>query len=163
MPTTIRFLEKPPLHGSTPENGSVYYQGTVDFSQFAVGDMAYYHFRGEPCRDPDMLAKLHLTAHYFAHNAHRPPLVLALPDHAQPKGRLYFLVDGQCYSNACTRCGIKVYKCACPEPKKPRGHYDGWTVSGSPPNITVHPSVNYDDETIRHYHGFIQNGTIGDG
>lgn len=160
MPTKIRFLESPPLHGP---GESEHYDGTLDFSKFAVGDMAYFHYRGEPLRDQERLRTMHLTAHYFAANAWRPPLVLALPDHAYLGGRLYFLVDGQCYSNSCTRCGQKVYKCPCAEPESPRGYYDGWTVSGTPPTITVSPSVNFDDDGTRHYHGFVQSGVVGDG
>ena len=167
MSWPIRFLTTPPLHSLAPENGSVYYDGTLDFEKFAIGDLAFYHYRGAPCRDPDMLAKLHLTAHYFARNAQRPPLVLALPDYARPNAKLYFLVDGKCYSNTCTRCGRGVYtnKCTCPDPQTPKGYYDGWTVAGEPPLITVSPSVNYDDAErgVRHYHGFIQNGVVGDG
>lgn len=164
MSWKIRFLESPPLHARGPENGSVYYDGTIDFAQFVVGDLAYYHYLGVPCRDPEMLRKLHLTAHYWAHNAGRPPLVLAIPDYAYPSGKLYFLVDGQCYSNKCTRCGQGI-KCRCAPPETRKGYYDGWTVAGTPPLITVHPSVNYDDDEHgkKHYHGFIQNGVIGDG
>lgn len=173
MPWKIRFLDKPPLHGTNPESGSVYYDGTLEFSKFVVGDMAYYHYKGEPCRDPAMLAKLHLTKHYFTNNAARPPLVLALPDHSS-KSPLYFLVDGQCYSNTCVKCGQGMRKhtykaehtvCANGQEYTPKGHYDGWTVSGTPPLITVHPSVNYDssDPPTRRYHGFVQNGVIGDG
>lgn len=169
MPTPIRGLENPPLHGLNPENGSRYYDGTVDFSKLAVGDLCYYHYKGVPCHDQEMLSRLHLTSHYFAHNAGRPPLILALPDHAS-SSPLYFLVDGQCYSNQCTRCGQgykghKDDRCADGGTWTRRGHYDGWTVTGVPPTITVHPSVNYDDAEfgVRHYHGFIQNGVIGDG
>jgi hypothetical protein len=162
MPTPIRFVEVPPLRQLEPENGSRYCDGTVDFDKFAVGDMAYYHYRGEPLRDPEQLRHLHLTAHYFAHNAGRPPLILALPDKSSKK--LYFLVDGQCYSNRCTRCG-KSRGCKCGEARTPRGYYDGWTVTGAPPLITVHPSVNFDDDEyqVKRYHGFIQKGIIGDG
>lgn len=163
MSYQIRFLEHPPLHSSDAENPS--YDGAVDFQKFAIGDMCFYHRLGKPVADPGYLAKMHLTAHYFAHNAARPPLILALPDHAQPNGALYFLVDGQCYSNTCTKCGQKAYKNTCADGCTPKGHYDGWTVTGEPPLITVAPSVNYDndDPPTKHYHGFIQNGVIGDG
>ena len=74
-----------------------------------------------------------LSDQYFAANSHRQPLVVMLP------GRNCFCVDGKCYS---------------PE----RGSYGGWTVTGAPPNITVAPSINMVDR----YHGFLQNGVIGD-
>jgi hypothetical protein len=78
---------------------------------------------------------------------------------------IYFMVDGQCYSGTCTRCGESWRKCQCGDAYVPKGHYDGWTVSGVPPAITVQPSVNYDDDEVgvKHYHGFISNGVIGDG
>ena len=165
MSWPIRFLTTPPLHPANAESRA--YDGTVDFAKFAVGDLAFYHHKGVACCNHAYLKQLNLTAHYFAHNfPKRAPLILALPDRASPNGKLYFLVDGQCYSNKCTRCGLGVYgKCKCPEPMTPRGYYDGWTVAGEPPMITVSPSVNYDndDPPTRHYHGFIQNGVIGDG
>lgn len=79
------------------------------------------------------LKERHLTAQYFAQNANRKPLVVMLP------GRNYFLIDAQCWN---------------PE----RSHYDAWTVTGVPPNITVSPSINM----VGRYHGFLQNGVIGD-
>jgi hypothetical protein len=167
MPWPIRFLEHPPLHAADPE--SFHYDGSVDFDKLSVGDACFYHHQGKPCVDRGHLAKLHLTAHYFAHNAARPPIIVALPDRAYPNGKLYFLADGQCYSNTCTKCGKKSYKNTCPGGCAPKGYYDGWTVTGPPPLITVAPSVNYDDPggdgapAVRHYHGFIQNGIIGDG
>lgn len=163
MSWPIRFIEHPPLH---PENEqSRHYDGTIDFQQFAIGDLAHYHHKGAPCLDRAVLDHLHLTAHYFAHNAKRPPLILALPDKAYPNGKLYFLVDGQCYSGKCTKCDKSQRKCQCGDAYVPKGYYDGWTVSGEPPMITVHPSVNYDDDEdkIKHYHGFVTNGVIGDG
>ena len=163
MSHQIRFLDHPPLHPLDAE--SRHYDGAVDFQEMAIGDMCFYHHQGKPCIDPARLAGLHLTACYFANNARRPPLILALPDHASPNGKLYFLVDGQCYSNTCTKCGQKAHKNTCVGGCTPKGHYDGWTVAGVPPLITVAPSVNYDDDEggIKHYHGFIQNGVIGDG
>jgi len=163
MTWPIRFLASPPLHASNAESRP--YDGTLDFDKFIVGDLAFYHYQGKPCLDPERLKNLNLTAHYFAHNSGRAPLVLALPDKASPSGKLYFTVDGQCYSSTCTKCGQSRKACKCKEAYQPKGHYDGWTVSGEPPLITVSPSVNYDDDEyhIKHYHGFIQNGVIGDG
>ena len=163
MSWPIRFLDKPPLRPPNADSRS--YDGTVDFRQMAIGDLCAFHYQGAPCRDPARLAQMNLTAHYFAHNAKRPPLILALPDAAFPDGKLYFLVDGQCYSSQCVTCGQKQSACKCGDAYKPRGHYDGWTVAGEPPLITVSPSVNYDDDEyhVKHYHGFIQNGVIGNG
>lgn len=170
MPRAIRFLENPPLHprknGWDPQvSQSIYYDGSVDFSKLEVGDLCYYHHQGVPCKDRDHLTRLHLTQHYWNFNAGRPPLILALPNASGSP--LYYLVDGQCYSNTCTKCGQKAYKNTCaPAECSPKGYYDGWTVSGAPPGITVHPSVDYDDPgppPTKHYHGFIQNGIIGDG
>src|ERR1017187_3485476 len=79
------------------------------------------------------LKERQLTAHYFAHNANPKPLVVMLP------GRNYFLVDGQCFSGE-------------------KGYYDAWVVTGVPPNISVHPSINM----VGRYHGFLKNGVIGD-
>jgi hypothetical protein len=149
---------------------SEYFPGSLDFDKFAIGDMAYYHEAGIPLRNAARLRELHLTAHYFAHNAGRPPLVLALPDYSSPGAKLYFTVDGQCYSGTCTRCQKSVGRgCACPGVWTVRGHYDAWTVSGAPPAITVAPSINYDVPAQdgypaeHRYHGFVQNGIIGDG
>lgn len=161
MTYPIRFLERPPLRGPSE---SRHYDGTVDFDQLVVGDLCFYHHRGVACCNHAHLQTLHLTAHYFAHNfPNRAPLILAMPDAASKSPR-YFMVDGQCYSNKCTRCGLRCYdKCKCPGESTPRGYYDGWTVSGTPPAITVQPSVDFDDEGVKHYHGFVQNGVIGNG
>ena len=167
MPRPIRFIDQPPLHPEDAE--SKWYDGSVDLGKLTVGDLCFYHHQGKPCTDRGHLAQLHLTAHYWAVNAGRPPLILALPDAASPNGKLYFLVDGQCYSNTCTKCGKKSFKNTCPGGCTAKGYYDGWTVTGSPPLITVAPSVNYDDPggdgspPQKHYHGFIQGGVIGDG
>lgn len=163
MSWKIRFLERPELHA--PNDSGLHYDGTVDFAKLAVGDMCFYHHRGVACCNHAHLQKLNLTAHYFAHNfPKRAPLILAMPDAASKSPR-YFLVDGQCYSNTCTRCGQLCYssKCKCPGEWTPKGHYDGWTVTGTPPLITVSPSVDFDGEGVKHYHGFVQNGVIGDG
>lgn len=162
MPHPIRFLESPPLRAAT-DHESRHYDGTVDFAKFAIGDLSFYYYQGKPCTDRAYLEKINLTRHYFSNNAHRPPLILAMPDAASKMPR-YFLVDGQCYSNTCTRCGKRCWdKCQCPGEKTPRGYHDGWTVAGVPPAITVSPSVNFDDEDVKHYHGFVTNGVIGDG
>jgi hypothetical protein len=161
-PWTIHFLENPPLH--PPSSESKFYDGSVDFGKLQVGEMCYYHHQGKPCTDRAQLDLIHLSAHYFANNAGRPPLILALPD--KPSGKIYFPVDGQCYSNKCTKCGNSWRKCTCGEGNySPKGYYDGWAVSGSPPLITVSPSINYDDDEhgVKHYHGFVQNGIISPG
>lgn len=162
MPWPIRFLEHPPLRAPNAE--SRHYDGTVDFDKLAIGDLCFYHHRGVACCNPAHLSRMNLTAYYFANNfTKRAPLILAMPDAASKTPR-YFMVDGQCYSNKCTRCGQRCYdKCKCPGESTPRGYYDGWTVVGVPPAITVSPSVNFDDEDRKHYHGFVQNGVIGNG
>src|SRR5260221_13089859 len=116
MPTPTRFLEHPPLRALDLESPSEWYDGAVDFPKLAVGDLCYYHHRGVPCRDAEHLAKLRLSAPYYAHNAGRPPLILALPD--KPTGTLYFLVVRQ-------RCN------------RGKGYHEGWTASGVPPRLTV--------------------------
>jgi hypothetical protein len=82
---------------------------------------------------PEERKERHLTAQYFAQNANRKPLVVML------SGRTYFLLDGQCFGHE-------------------KGYYDAWKVTGVPPNISVHPSIN----AFGRYHGFITNGVIGD-
>lgn len=162
MPYQIKFLEHPPLHPANAE--SKHYDGTVDFSKLVVGDLCFYHHRGVACCNHAHLQLLNLTAHYFANNfPKRAPLILAMPDAASKSPR-YFMVDGQCYSNKCTRCGQRCWdKCKCQGDKTPRGYFDGWTVSGTPPLISVHPSVDFDEEDVKHYHGFVTNGVIGNG
>lgn len=161
MSWPIRFLEHPPLRGTSAEHE--HYDGTVDFAQLVVGDLCFYHYQGLPCLDRARLEKLNLTAYYFNHNSSRPPLILAMPD-ASSKSPRYFMVDGQCYSNKCTKCGLRCWdKCKCGGEWNPKGYYDGWTVTGTPPLITVSPSVDFDEEGHKHYHGFIKDGVIGDG
>lgn len=155
MPWTCRLVDPPVLRSGE------YFAGTVDFDALHVGEMAFYHL-GKPCAAVTELRRLqdqdriHLSAHYFAHNSSRPPLILKLP------GDLYFLVDGQCYSPTCTKCGAKHgwRHEACPKGGEhaPRGHYDGWKVSGTPPRITVEPSIHYPD----YYHGWLKDGVISD-
>ena len=80
---------------------------------------------------PKELLDRHLTAQYFADNAKRQPLMVMLP------GPTPFCIDYQCFNDA-------------------RGYYDGWTVHGEPPLITITPSINL----VGRYHGFLQNGVI---
>lgn len=87
------------------------------------------------------LVAMRLTAQYFKDNSSRHPLMLALP--SRRGGIFRFLVDGKCYSGE-------------------RGYYDGWTVTGHAPFISVMPSVNVEGA----YHGFIgvngvQPGHVG--
>lgn len=78
-------------------------------------------------------ANRELTDQYWRDNAGRPPVVVLLP------GRTPFLVDGKCYNAE-------------------RGYYDGWTVTGAPPELTVAPSIHVHGR----YHGFLQNGVLTD-
>lgn len=73
----------------------------------------------------------HLTAQYFRDNSGRKPLVVLLP------GGHYFLIDGQGYSEE-------------------KGYYDCWTVTGTPPKITVVPSINM----VGKWHGFLTDGVL---
>ncbi len=79
------------------------------------------------------LRERHLSDYFWANNSSRKPLIVVLPR------KTYFYIDGMCYNNE-------------------RGYYDGWTVTGAPPLITVHQSINLEGA----YHGFLQNGVIGD-
>lgn len=61
----------------------------------------------------------------------RPPLWVMLPNNTP------FLID-----------------CALPD-----GH--GWTVTGEPPNLTVHPSINrYASATTPGWHGWLRDGVL---
>lgn len=77
--------------------------------------------------------RYHLSDYYFQHNSGRPPLMVILP------GKYYHSLDGKCYNGS-------------------QGYYDGWQVSGTPPLITVAPSIN----AVGRYHGFLQNGIFTD-
>lgn len=121
MTWPCRFLDAPSLRTGD------YFPGSVDFDKLAVGDMCFYHQDGAPCIARAQLARLHLTAHYFAHNASRPPLI-------------------------CTKCGKKWRECKCGV-YTPKGHYDGWTVAVTPPLITVAPSINFEHK--HGYHGHL--------
>jgi hypothetical protein len=71
------------------------------------------------------------TSYYRDHFGKRPPLVVKLPDGSE------FCVDSQYMTG-----GV--------------GNGNGWTVTGTPPLITVAPSVNI----VGSYHGWISNGEI---
>jgi hypothetical protein len=120
--------------------------GNVDVTKRQVGDMWFLTV------PPEELKNRNLTAQYFAENAGRQPVVMMLP------GRTYYLVDGQCYSSDCTKCKKKRRECKCGDAYRPRGYYDGWKVTGTPPQLTVHPSINYEGR----YHGYLKSGVIGD-
>jgi hypothetical protein len=101
--------------------------GNIELDAREVGDMWFAPVAR------DKLKGMHLTAHYYAVNANRMPLMVLLP------GRHFFLIDGQCFNQA-------------------RGYYDSWIVSGVPPLITVQPSINLEGR----YHGYLTAGVIGD-
>jgi len=73
-----------------------------------------------------------LSDFYQQNNSHRPPLLVWLP------GRTLFCVDSKCWNSG--------------------GYYGGWQVTGDAPCITVSPSIDIGGS----YHGFLQNGVIGD-
>lgn len=79
------------------------------------------------------LKERHLSSQYFLENHARKPIVVMLP------GQHVFCVDAQCYSAE-------------------KGHYGGWIVTGEPPNITVHPSIDMKGA----YHGWLRNGVLSD-
>lgn len=133
MSYQCRFLDDPPKTSYDVEPPRYY----ADMCLLEIGDMFYarnydWRFYTEP-----ELRLMHLTEHYWTHNRQRGPLIVILP--SKRMGKIYHNVDGQCYS-------------------KERGYYDGWTVSGTPPLITVSPSIHYPDD----YHGFLTNGVISD-
>lgn len=72
-----------------------------------------------------------LAAYYFANNANRPPVCVVLPT------GMHLIVDGAYWN---------------PE----AGYHGGWTVTGTPPEITVHPSIN----VVNHWHGWLKNGEL---
>lgn len=37
-----------------------------------------------------------------------------------------------------------------------------WTVSGEPPNVTVHPSINVTAPESMRYHGWLRDGVLSD-
>ena len=125
MPWTCRLIEKPELDE----------HGNVDLSKRQVGDMWFLDLPEAELRER------HLSGHYWAHNAQRKPVVLALPVvyHDGSIGITPFVVDGQCFNGE-------------------RGYYDGWQVSGTPPQLTVAPSINM----VGRYHGWLQNGQLSD-
>jgi hypothetical protein len=84
---------------------------------------------------PDTDWPVRLAPEYDKNNASRPPLMVVLPggtDRGYP-----FCVDGPTWSEG-----------------GPGPH--GWTVSGTPPGITVKPSINI----VGQYHGWIRDGSI---
>lgn len=74
-----------------------------------------------------------LSPEYHRDNAHRPPVVVVLP------GKCIFVVD------ACT------YADGGPGPH-------GWKVTGTPPRLTVAPSINVSGT----YHGWLRDGVLTD-
>jgi hypothetical protein len=133
MTWKCNLILNPPLNG----------HGNVDWDKLSVGDMWYLDLPEEELR------QRHLTQYYWTHNSGRKPLVVKLP------GPLYFVADGQCFNGRCTVCNK--HWCEGHEPQR-RGYYDAWTVTGTPPLISVHPSIHYEGS----YHGWLTGGVIGD-
>lgn len=122
------------------ENPELDEYGNVDLKKRQVGDMWYLDLSEEE------LKERHLTKYYWEHNSSRKPIVLALPIlyYGGPEAGYYmginpFVVDGQCFNTS-------------------QGYYDGWTVNGVPPLLTISPSINMVDR----YHGWLQNGVLSD-
>lgn len=125
MAWLCRMIEKPELDE----------HGNVDLKKRQIGDMWFLDLPESERRER------HLSAQYWAQNAHRMPIVLALPVkyYGGAIGVSPFVVDGQCFSGD-------------------RGYYDGWTVTGTPPQLTIHPSINM----VGQYHGFLHAGVLSD-
>lgn len=147
MSWPCKFLESPPLKSfEMPEyehNGERVAAAThwyVDWAELPIGSMWYMRGDDGEVLRPKQGDGKSLSDYYFLRNAHRPPLMVLLPDRTARTGRMVFCVDWKCHS-------------------KERGHYDGWTVSGEPPNINVHPSI----DAGASYHGFLTGGVVGDG
>lgn len=137
MSWPCRFLETPPM-ASFEGDGKTYHY--VDTRQLKCGDMWYARGDDGQVVSEERRRGMHLTAHYWAHNAGRPPIMVLLPQrYSTGPGLQEFCVDGQCHNGE-------------------RGYYDGWTVSGTPPQITVSPSINM----VGSYHGYLQNGVVTD-
>lgn len=74
-----------------------------------------------------------LSDFYKQHNSHRRPVLIWLPN------RILFCIDSG-------RTSAGIYS------------REGWTVSGTPPLITITPSLNLEHQ----YHGNITNGVMTD-
>lgn len=110
----------------------------VDTKQLKVGDMWFARDDAGEIVSVERRRGMNLSDFYWANNAWRPPLFVLLPiEYASGPGVATFSVDGKCYSGE-------------------RGYYDGWTVHGAPPAITIVPSINM----VGRYHGFLQNGVV---
>jgi hypothetical protein len=142
-----QLIENPPIK-KTYES---YY---VEYADFPIGSMWYVrsYTTGELPNQEELKAKWdHLSDYYWQNNSHRLPIYLVVPHwywggHGQPlkQGIGVFLIDGKCYNEQ-------------------QGYYGGWTVTGTPPDISISPSVNVQG----HYHGFIGSsgvpiGHVGD-
>jgi hypothetical protein len=137
MPWPCYFIEEPPLC-SFEHDGKIYHY--VDTRGMRVGAMWYSRGDDGKIIDEATRRAWNLADHYWAHNAQRPPLYVALPCvYSTGPGLQVFGVDWKCYS-------------------KEQGHYGGWQVSGAPPAITVQPSINI----VGSYHGWLQNGVVSE-
>ena len=131
------FLENPPL-ASYELDGKHYFY--VDTRELKVGAMWYARNNEGEVVSEAWRRKMHLSAHYWANNAHRPPLLVALPcNYSSGPGLQVFSIDSQCY-------------------ERERGYYEGWSVDGEPPRITVAPSINI----VGSYHGYLREGVVSD-
>lgn len=161
------FLEDPPMKSHEFDGKVRHY---IDYPQW-IGAMWYArNDEGKPLTLEEA-KQWHLTAYYFQNNSWRPPLVVTIPCiYTTGPGVSTFHVDSQCYDDNCTQCGQRShnhwdysnrpedgkYKLVLGHVPTSRGYYDGWTVTGKPPDITVSPSINY----VGSYHGWLQNGVI---
>lgn len=72
-----------------------------------------------------------LSSYYARNNSGREPLMVVLPSGD------WWMLDGMACSDGKT-------------------HGDGWKVAGTPPRITVKPSINL----VGRWHGFLQDGVL---
>lgn len=156
MSWPLRLIENPELDAD----------GFVAVSKRAVGDLWYhdippgemrsryvseFYFNGRAV--PTGITSENVSGlEMYGPNTWRRPLIVLLP------GRNSFLLDGCCFSGDCSRCNQPREACRCPGEYTSKGYYGGWAVKGTPPNITVHPSINMNGR----YHGFIKDGVITD-
>lgn len=106
-----------------------------DVLSMEIGDMFYVD------KPEEWLRRRHLTQQFWDHTfKQRRPLKLVMPCfYGNKLGKQLFWIDGQCHDDE-------------------KGYYDGWTVLGTAPLITVTPSINM----VGSYHGHLTNGVITD-
>lgn len=104
--------------------------------QPATGDCWYAPWLVDDARYAERY-KFLLSDYYDAHNrASRPPLIVKIPG-----------AYGTFNIDAPVSPGDRTTDAR-----------HGWEVTGTPPNVTVHPSIN----AVGHYHGWLKDGVLSD-